>query len=343
MSVFGHAEPATYAPFPRGRYVVPGPWYPLQANRFGNGEADNRVFQFDKRWRAYAAAKHEALKQGNGKYVCRQPLPGDRADRARDIDERRLIYSAVIEFIVKQLLTEYPTLPAKPPHGTATSIAFPSGAVLSFSDDWLLERGNEDKDGSYPAAMDALAEQLQEDVAIMRRQGPQGNSLLYTHVCLPSGWRPADKIGRPFTEVHAPVTYFSLTPGLEKTHLDRMIERKPAFRVRFVWSIQFDEGLNRHPDLDSLKSFDPARPRAWLRVERQTITGFPQYDAALFTIRVYARDMKTLCREERARLCSAIESMSAEQRRYKLIDACHVQLVDWIKSLADYPTCLSGG
>jgi hypothetical protein len=102
--------------------------------------------------------------------------------------------------------------------------------------------------------------------------------------------------------------------------------------VRFAWGVTFDDALNHHPD-HPRTPFDPRRPRAFLRVERQTIWGFPSVAAALFTIRTYLYDCDALRRDPATRdpLVSALHTMPEASRRYKgLSDADGV--IAWLEA-----------
>jgi hypothetical protein len=73
-------------------------------------------------------------------------------------------------------------------------------------------------------------------------------------------------------------------------------------------------------------------PRAFLRVERQTMWGFPHRGAALFTIRTYLYDCDDLRRDPatRAPLVDAICSMSAASQVYKGIEPHADALLAWL-------------
>ena len=78
--------------------------------------------------------------------------------------------------------------------------------------------------------------------------------------------------------------------------------------------------------------FDPSHPRAYLRVERQTIAGFPARGAALFTIRTYLYDIADLRRDPQLRVAlhAAIDSMPTDSRKYKgLFDSADA-LAAWL-------------
>ena len=193
---------------------------------------------------------------------------------------------------------------------------------------------------AYVSALDALACQLQEDLAVVCRADGEENWLAALHLCFPSHWAAEAKIGRDFATVHRPV------PGMERTNrnaneiVDAMIDRGPY--VRFVWGLSTDSRLNHHPKPPVRlpageraawlgRRFDPADPRLFLRVERQVIWGFPQSHAALFAIRTYLADVASMRRDRwrREMLCAALRSMSVESLQYKGI-ADREAIISWL-------------
>jgi hypothetical protein len=106
--------------------------------------------------------------------------------------------------------------------------------------------------------------------------------------------------------------------------------------VRFAWGITTDAHLNHHPegsaDAPTRVSFDSARPAAFVRVERQTMWGFPRVGAALFTIRTHLLDCRELARAERADLAAAVESMTPESLAYKGL-AWKDDFLAWLRTL----------
>ena len=111
--------------------------------------------------------------------------------------------------------------------------------------------------------------------------------------------------------------------------------------VRFVWGITTDARLNHHPQPPAGTApqewirppFDPGCPNAFVRVERQTIWGFPKQSASLFTIRTYLTDCHEIRkdRSKREDLCSAIESMSPASLIYKGLDRDGNALLRWLR------------
>jgi hypothetical protein len=166
------------------------------------------------------------------------------------------------------------------------------------------------------ASLDEIALSIQEDLAIVSVRDGR-NWLSYLHVCIPSGWRPEDKIGKSFDAIHAPV------PGREMTRIressQSILEAKlanPRVEERFVWGLQTEPSLDRHPDRSRRPDF---AGELWLRVERQVLVPLRPVSAFLFVIRPYVHPVAELAPAEVRQLESAVESMSAELAEYKEI------------------------
>ena len=93
----------------------------------------------------------------------------------------------------------------------------------------------------------------------------------------------------------------------------------------------FTDRLNLHPN-GPRSPFDPKNPRAFLRVERQTIWGFPHAGAALFTIRPYLYDLAHLRRDPATRdpLINALRTMPPASQAYKGIAPHTDALARWL-------------
>jgi hypothetical protein len=311
-----------------GRYeIAPG------LNRFGKdlggGDADAKLFQIDRTFPPFRAEKLASRGEDLGKYVCVSDAPADTlADVAR--------------FIIKRLVTEHPTLF----RGDATGLTCAlTNETLTFDADMHLTSGG----GGYADALDALACQVQEDLAIVSTapQGGRGHWLAAAHVCFPNGWAPGAKVGHSFAAIHEPVAGMAEMNQRGEEFVSVMT-RAIGGLVRFAWGVTFDDRLNHHPDKPRTP-FDPANPRAFLRVERQTIWGMPAREAgnprdlqgprnargaSLFTIRTYLYDCAALRRDPATRdpLVAALLSMSPESRVYKGLGPHFDDLARWLSA-----------
>jgi hypothetical protein len=268
------APRARYFPFESGRYEVKPGLFKFGAD-FGNGAADQHVFQHDDEFPRYHAAKLAARHERLSKYYRTHEYRPATAER-------------VAQFVAGRL-------------------------------------------GVPVADLDALACQAQEDLAVIQRDGDR-HWLAAIHLCFPNHWAAEEKIGRTFAEIHAPVAGIESINRQADRLVDAMIHATDGL-VRFAWGMATDDRLNHHPDnTDPGRHFDPANPRAFVRVERQTIWGLPEVNAALFTIRTYFEDVATLDRDRRAQLTAAIESMSPASLAYKGLTLWREDLLAWLRA-----------
>jgi hypothetical protein len=168
-----------------------------------------------------------------------------------------------------------------------------------------------------PGTFAELAMQLQDDLVIHRRDENR-DWFAAAHICFPSGWDPAEKIGKPFAEIHAPIPGMDLTASPKL--VDTMIRYGPF--ERFVWSVMHERRLNNHPRLPK-KHFDRENPTVLLKLERQITIGFPEIDAVLFVLRQYFLEDYN-----RDVLFNAVLQMNAAERKYKDVDD---NLIAWLE------------
>lgn len=247
---------------------------------FGHGALDRQVFQRDEQFTAYRAAKLAAADK-HEQHILRDGL----ATR---------IEQAIAHWMTKRLRLEDPA----------------RGAGLP----------------AEPQRLNELALQVQEDLAVLVLDEQGRNRLAYLNVAMPSGWAPEEKIGKPFSAVHAPVPHIEAI-NAKQDSIARLMVNATRGAVRFAWTITPDAALNHHP----LREQNPATPapsplpdhrpgEPLLRVERQVIWGFPEHQAALFTIRTYLYPLEALDPTTRAALASAVDGMSDASLRYKNMD-----------------------
>ena len=299
--------PPFYFPLRHGRYdIAPG------LNRFGKdlggGSADEKLFQFDRTFARFHAEKVASRAEDPGKYVCFADLPPDTLANA-------------IVFIAERLAADHPSLFRETRDGLHCALTGDT-VTLDPSD----------------ATLDALACQVQEDLAIVTTSSDRGHWLAAAHVCFPIGWAPGEKVGHTFAAVHEPVAGMAEMNRRGEEFVNIMTRATDGL-VRFAWGVTFDDRLNHHPDKPRTP-FDPANPRAFLRVERQTIWGLPSHGprdergASLFTIRTYLYDLADIRRDPATRdpLVAALLSMTPESRAYKGLADHFDPLIRWLKA-----------
>lgn len=320
-------RPAHYFPPSRGVYEV-GPGFSAFGTDFGNGGADRRVFQLDANYMRYRAGKETSRKEDLDKYY--------RIDRFR-VDQG----NAIARFMIRHLTLDYPDWFRQQRDQDSTILHCSlSGERLRFDSDMVLldfEPGPNGVEPEYVSALDALASQIQEDVAVISRDVSGQHWVCALHVCLPNYWSIEEKIGREFSVVHEPVAGMDRVSQRGDVMVTAMIDKGPY--VRFGWGLATDARLNHHPvpppGIDPLewqgRRFDPTQPALYLRVERQITWGFPDVSAGLFLIRTYITDLRGIEAGQRMRLASAVESMTDAQLRYKGLDRDRNSILAWLR------------
>jgi hypothetical protein len=328
-------KPRLYVPFADGRYTVTARLRPLGAEP---------SFQVDARYLEYAAGKHRNHRDARTQYHAERGL---RPELAR----------AIAAFALR-------TLPAEHPEAFAVALddtrAILENRLLGLTLELDLAEGRVVGQRRGPAALaggekvfdgtdftrlpllEALALQIQEDWAVVARDpATRGDVTAAIHVSFPSHWRPEDKIGRSFVEVHAPIPGIDPLLKAAPSLVDAMIGKGPW--ERFTWTLPRYPHLDEHVDVVAARGKPPvpkaadAARAAWLRVERQVIQGFPEADGALFMIRLHVLPLHEVLAAEptaAAALASAIRSKTAPQRAYKALDDWHEPLLAHLDGLA---------
>jgi hypothetical protein len=287
-----------YLPFLDGSYsTAPG------LTAMGKAaESEKFVFHIDEQYSDFIENKRACRREQLNKYYLEEKL------YPRTI-------ASVNRFLVHQLISGHPAQFS--PQGPHALHNRKTGETLEWGGNWLDIQGS-----GYRSLFDALCSQVQEDIAVCQLEGSD-DWLAAIHLSAPNHWSPADKIGKPFGEVHGPV------PGMEKLNqqysrmLFTAVHKGPFFR--FAWGISTDTRLNHHPHAPP--GVDPVYWQGrrvedddgllYLRVERQAIVGLPECDAFIFTIRTYFYDVNQLDAGEKKALLSAVESMSPQSLAYK--------------------------
>ena len=135
----------------------------------------------------------------------------------------------------------------------------------------------------------AGANTLQEDFVILKQEADTLRTE-YLSVCFPSRWDPREKLGLDFAAIHAPVADNQLLQAAGPNLMTLAFMKQPM--LRHVWLISPSASLDQHPDkneawwAEALADASPLLPRLYFRVERQTTWPLPQFQRAVFFIRV---------------------------------------------------------
>ena len=183
-----------------------------------------------------------------------------------------------------------------------------------------------------------LALAFEQDFAVL---DARSGRIPWLAVCLPSHWAPEDKVGRHFSEVHAPVADNSILLAASDA-LVRLVTGAEPWE-RFVWTISADPGLQQHPRRNPRTLWPPdaqsdaLAAQAFLRTEHQTFIPVPQLQQAVFTIHVESEPLaRAVNSAERARsLHAALASMSPAVLAYRGLGDVQPRLLAWLAQRAD--------
>jgi hypothetical protein len=325
------ARIARYFPPENGLYEVRPGLYPFGAS-FGNGEADGHVFQVDATFEHYRETKLRARSERLSKYCL-------------TCNYTPAVAGEVANFILRRLTQEHPESFRLEERGNglrALRCAL-TDEVLTFDGDGnLMQAEARHASPPYVSALDALASQAQEDLAVVSVSGDGGDWLSALHICCPSHWAGEGKVGKDFASVHAPVAGIERINRAARQMVNALVHRGPY--VRFAWTIETDARLNHHPEpppgvpIERWRrlSFNRSAARLFLRVERQTLWGFPGVGAFLFAIRTYLTDCEEIKKRpgECDKLRSAIASMTPESLAYKGLTQHKDDILAWLRESA---------
>jgi len=172
-----------------------------------------------------------------------------------------------------------------------------------------------------------LAMQIQEDLVIHRLSDDR-DWMAAGYVCFPSGWNPVDKIGRPLSEIHAPIPGMDLSKS--RKLVETMVHHGPF--ERYVWGPVFEDRINFHPRFEKRK-FDPQNPVVYVKVERQITVGFPEHGAALFILRQHLIKNEI----DYPALSTSLKTMTEAQREYKGINDVFDDLIAFLDEQPPLP------
>ncbi len=134
-----------------------------------------------------------------------------------------------------------------------------------------------------------IALSLQEDFAILKQEAGTLRTE-YLSVCFPSRWDPREKLGLDFMAIHQPVADSQMLQAAGPNLMAMAFMKQPM--LRHVWLIVPNPALDQHPDnnvawwREALADPSPLLPRLYFRIERQTTWPLPQFERAVFFIRL---------------------------------------------------------
>jgi hypothetical protein len=217
---------------------------------------------------------------------------------------------------------------------------------------WALKGGELHGDGPAPigACLAALPPvwrlpgllclAFAEDCAVIDGRSAQ---IPWIAACLPSHWAPADKVGRHFAEVHAPVADNQVLIAAG-AHLARLVTGSERWQ-RDVWTVARSGSLQMHPGHVDAPPWPAAGDaaalvaQAYFRTEHQTFIPIVGANQALFTIHVESRPLAQAIDSpaHAAQLHAAIASMSPAVLAYRGLAPARDRLLAWLAARAAAP------
>ena len=173
------------------------------------------------------------------------------------------------------------------------------------------------------AAIHDLAQSPQEDFVILKHDGETLRTE-YLSVCFPSRWDPRDKLGLDFAAIHAPVADNQTLLAAGQNIMTMAFMKQPM--LRHVWLIVPSASLDQHPDkneawwTETLRDMSPLLPNLFFRGERQTTWPLPQFQRAVFFIRVMMSPLVEVLATapgRAAELSASLRSMTPEVIAYR--------------------------
>lgn len=236
-----------------------------------------RIFQIDESFPHYRAAKIEGRLERQSKYYQRREDPPAR----------------LIEWMIGRLASENP-VDYRWDEATRSLQVGPTGETLAFTADWALEPARTRSPFTYTDAFDAIAMNVAEDLVFMR-QNPDGETeSRLIHLCVPNDWAAEKAIGQNFDYIHKPIPGIDTIIRRPVQMIQGIIRQADSFERVGAVGFRTEIRLNEHPDFSARvrnRTFSAAEPSLFVRFERQTVTGFPDLGAFLFTIRTYVRNL----------------------------------------------------
>ena len=168
-----------------------------------------------------------------------------------------------------------------------------------------------------------VALSVQEDFVILKQEADTLRTE-YLSVCFPSRWDPREKLGLDFSAIHAPVADNQTLIAAGLSIMTMAFMKQPM--LRHVWLIVPSASLDQHPDkneawwTEALRDMSPLLPNLFFRIERQTTWPLPQFQRAVFFIRVMMSplvDVVASAPGRAAELSASLRSMTPEVVAYR--------------------------
>ncbi|MBC7544856.1 MAG: DUF3445 domain-containing protein [Candidatus Sericytochromatia bacterium] len=308
-----------YYPYENGKYEVKAGLTKLGAHPV-HGVVESHVFMIDEHYRRYLTNKakvHRTILHGHYLQAALSPvvravIPAFMAGKMAAEYPEVFTWEAERRILTNKLL------------GWSGQMDFESGTVTILSRQ-AAPLVDVMADIDPVDAIDFLALNVMEDFAFLARNPlTEDDWLSAVHISSPHYWDPRDKIGHSFAPVHRPVADAVPLMATASKIIRAAVEQGPF--MRFAWGMAANDLMNHRPDAEHEgdrtqlgTETDAYWMTQFIRVERQTLTGFADLNTAFFTIRPYWYSLTDLMSEpERMRqLAAAMLTMSPAAMAYK--------------------------
>lgn len=222
-------------------------------------------------------------------------------------------------------------------HGRDAIVALPgsegpAGEVLDLVNQALTSQGMAPvAEGSDPPLQRA-ALAIHEDLVLMERRDSEW-VMTAGAVCFPTGWSPAENLGRSLAEIHSIVPRFDDISVAVHRLFDRI--RPGAIVWRPNWSVVATPALRLPAGQERPIPETAGVDDLYLRIERQTLRRLVDHpDAALFTVRVHRWPLATVLTEIDQGLFATMQTMPTDVAEYKNLEAWRTTLMAYLEAVS---------
>jgi hypothetical protein len=151
------------------------------------------------------------------------------------------------------------------------------------------------------APLVTLGRLVQEDLCLMQPMAGE-HGLTGAILCFPANWTLAEKLGRPLTGIHVPVTPYD---GDVARRVQRLFDAiRPGQALQRYNALIYDDPVLFQPRAEGTHR-PPPEKGLYLRSERQCLLRLPDSGAVVFTIHTHVVRVADLTAEARAAMPAA--------------------------------------
>jgi len=149
------------------------------------------------------------------------------------------------------------------------------------------------------APLKTMGHLVQEDFCILEKRGDE-HVLSAAVLCFPASWTLAEKIGRPLSAIHIPVT--SYAPDIAR-RVQRMFDAiRPGQVLWRANALFYEDGELFQPRMAGDVRAAPSEQAPFVRSERQCLLRLPRTGAVVFSIHTVVVHHSSLSAQQRAGL-----------------------------------------